>query len=287
MRVSYLALVVGVLWGTAYPITAIELRGYSAYEIALVRAILAAPTIAVLSGVSLGSILLKRKHFKEILLLSLLGMVTFSVMLNFGIEFSSSNETSFVIATYPLFTAVIARVLLREPLNKSKIIGLMIGLFGAFLIFNEGMQAASGHVFGEVAALCASLSNSLYLVLSRKLMVDTKADPSYLAFNSFIFSVPVLFVLSFPLHVSASAMKPDSILGLVWLGCVCSAIAYLLLNRALLHAPAATVTSSLMISPLVTVLATFILLAQLPTITQVTGSVLVIVGVAVAQIHSQ
>jgi drug/metabolite transporter (DMT)-like permease len=285
MKVSYLALIVGVLWGTVYPITALELKSYSAYDLALVRNTLATLTIAAISGSSLGNILLKRKHVKTILLVSLLGMVAFSILLNFGIEYSSPNEASFLVATYPLLTAIIAWIFLREPLNKSKVIGLVLGLTGAFLIFNEGMQAASGHVLGQVAALCAGLSFSLYLVISRKFFVATKVDPPYLTFNLYLLSVPMLYVLSFPLHVSASASNPSSILGLFWLGCVVSGGSYALLNRALLHAPAATVTSSLMISPFMTVLTTFILLAQLPTIAQIMGGALVVVGVVIAQIH--
>jgi drug/metabolite transporter (DMT)-like permease len=226
--------------------------------------------------------MLKRKHFKTILLVSLLGMVAWSIFLNFGIQYSSPNEASFLVATYPLLTAAIAWMLLREPLNKSKVIGLVLGLIGAFLIFNEGMQVASGHVLGQVAALCAGLSFALYLITSRKFVVATKVDPPYFTFNLYLLSVPMLFVLSFPFHVSASASNINSILGLVWLGCVVSGGSYVLLNRALLHAPAATVTSSLMISPSMTVLTTFILLAQLPTITQIIGAVLIAVGVIIA-----
>jgi drug/metabolite transporter (DMT)-like permease len=285
LKFSYPALVVGVLWGTVYPITGLELKSYSAYDLALARNILAMLTIAGISGLSLGNIQLKMKHFKTVLLLSLMGMVAWSILLNLGVEYSSPNEASFLIATYPLLTATIASILLREPLDKSKVIGLVLGLTGAFLIFNEGMQAASGHVLGQIAALCASLSFSLYLVLSRKLFVATEVDPQYVTFNSYLFSVPILYVLSYPFHVSASALTLSSILGLIWLGCVASGCSFVLLNRALLHAPAASVTSSLMIFPFMTVITTFILLGQLPTIAQIIGAFLVAVGVGIAQIH--
>jgi drug/metabolite transporter (DMT)-like permease len=285
MKVSYLALIVGVLWGSVYPITALELKSYTPYNLALVRNILATLTILAISGPSVGKVLLKRDHFKNILLASLLGMVAWAILVNFGVEYSSSNEASFLNATYPLLTAIIAWMLLREPLNKSEIFGLVLGLVGAFLIFNDGMQPASGHLLGQIAAVCAGLSFALYLVISRKFVVDTKVNPAYLTFNLYLLSVPMLFVLSFPLHVSASAWDTNSILGLVWLGCIVSGGSYVLLNRALLHAPAATVTSSLMISPFMTVITTFILLAQLPTIAQIIGGALIAVGVIMAQRH--
>jgi drug/metabolite transporter (DMT)-like permease len=145
-------------------------------------------------------------------------MVTWSILLNLGIEYSSPNEASFLVATYPLLAAAIAWILLREPLNRSELVGLVLGLTGAFLIFNEGTQVASGHVLGQIAALFASLSFSLYLVTSRKLFVATKIEPSYLTFNLYLLSVPMLYVLSFPLHVTASASNPSSILYLDLLG---------------------------------------------------------------------
>ena len=279
-----MALAAGILQGTVYPIVGLALRSFTPYEIAFARACLAALTIGLFSRMSSKRIFIRKQDFLMLCCASIFGTSIFYALQGYGVELASPNEAAFLMATYPLLASILAWVILKENLTPKKILGLILGLIGAFLIFTEGKSPSNFGwlpLLGRIAALGASLSWSLYVVASRKLTAHAKVDTYYFTFNSFLLSIPIMFYVSL---VSSATIIPrvDSIISLLWLGVCGSGVAFLLMNNALKEAKTSTVTSALMISPFVTVIVTIFLLGQWPTVPQLAGGALILLGVWIA-----
>lgn len=284
-----MALAAGILQGTVYPIVGLALRSFTPYEIAFARACLAALTIGLFSRMSSRRIIIRKQDFLILFCASIFGTSIFYALQGYGVELASPNEAAFLMATYPLLASILAWIILKENLTSKKILGLILGLIGAFLIFTEGKGLASYgwlSLLGRIAALGASLSWSLYVVASRKLIAHTKLDAYYFTFNSFLLSIPVMFSVSV---LSSTIIVPrvDSIISLIWLGVCGSGVAFLLMNNALKEAKTSTVTSALMIYPFVTVIVTILLLGQWPTMLQLAGGGLILSGVWIANFLPQ
>jgi drug/metabolite transporter (DMT)-like permease len=114
-----------VLQGTVYPVVDLALRSFTPSEIAFARVCLAALTIGVFSKSSSRRITIRKEDFFILCCASISGTSIFYVLQGYSVELASPNETSFLMATYPLLASILARVILgarypfKAPLNNS------------------------------------------------------------------------------------------------------------------------------------------------------------------------
>lgn len=114
---------------------------------------------------------------------------------------SSVPVTSALVYTQPIFTMIIAYFAGREKLNPAKILVILIGIIGVFLVTNIFYQQITT---GAIFALSAGLLYALYLFLKR---MEKPYAPFQLLFNTFLFSVPCILALGAALVVLIN--KPE------------------------------------------------------------------------------
>jgi len=106
--------------------------------------------------------------------------------------------TSALVYTQPIFTTIIAYLTGRERFNPRKILVILIGVVGVFLVTNIIFQQLT---LGAAFALSAGLLYAFYLFLKR---VEKPYAPFQLLFNTFLFSVPCILGLGAILRVVIS-----------------------------------------------------------------------------------
>jgi drug/metabolite transporter (DMT)-like permease len=79
-------------------------------------------------------------------------------------QYITSGLTSILFSTMPLTVAVLARIVLGDPLTVRKFAGIVIGTLGTIVIFHDGLSAGAPHSLWGIAAalgsaLCASVSS--------------------------------------------------------------------------------------------------------------------------------
>jgi DME family drug/metabolite transporter len=103
--------------------------------------------------------------------------------------------TSALVYTQPIFTTIIAYLAGREKFNPVKVLVILIGVVGVFLVTNIFFQQVT---LGAIFALSAGLLYALYLFLKR---AGKPYAPFQLLFNTFLFSVPCILGLGAVLTV--------------------------------------------------------------------------------------
>jgi DME family drug/metabolite transporter len=103
--------------------------------------------------------------------------------------------TSALVYTQPIFTTIIAYLAGREKINLVKILVILIGIVGVFLVTNIFFQQVT---LGAIFALSAGVLYALYLFLKR---AEKPYAPLQLLFNTFLFSVPCILGLGAVLTV--------------------------------------------------------------------------------------
>jgi len=126
---------------------------------------------------------------------------TFSIM---GIASTNPIHSSLLIMSTPIIVSVLAAIFLKESFGGNKVIGLLLGLTGAFILIKS--RATSGEVhpptmLGDVLILAGSVCYSTYLILIRK--VSKKYSP--ITILRFVFLFGALFSLPFSLQSFATA----------------------------------------------------------------------------------
>ena len=140
---------------------------------------------AVATAVGLGNVRLftslksiTARKWKNLILQSLIGVFLFRVFLTFGLSHTSAAEAGILIGTSPAITAVLTRMLLKEPLNGGKLAGIAATLAGMAILhgFPFALDAFSwAHLVGNLLVLGAAACESAFVIIARNMALrETK-----------------------------------------------------------------------------------------------------------------
>ncbi len=161
------ALAAVIIWGATFVATKIALRDVSPVTIIWLR--------FGMGVLILGAAVLLRRQFtlpkgREWAYFALLGFlgVTFHQWLQAtGLITAAATTTAWIVATIPVFTAILGWVFLRENLSPLRIFGMALATFGVLLIVSKGNLAylLSGTFgsYGDFLILIRPLTGQFFL----------------------------------------------------------------------------------------------------------------------------
>lgn len=272
-----LALLVVVLWGVNFIFIDFGLRDWPPLLLVAARF-----TLVVIPAIFF--VKFPRGDFRRILLIGV-----FMSAGQFGLLYTSmalglpAGLTSIVIQIQAAFTVLVAALALREIPNRRQIIGILIGLSGLGVI-GLSLQA-SVPIAAFLVALGASLSWAVGNVIARGVKQGTNGV-QMTVWSALVVPVP-LFLLSVlvdgPAEVAHALTHPTwgVVASVVYTAGCASLIGYVIWNSLLARFPASQVAPFSLLVPLVGVLSAWLVLGDRPTVAELIGGALLLLGVAV------
>ena len=147
---------------------------------------------------------IEKKDYGLLMIAGLLGITlnqTFSIM---GIASTNPIHSSLLIMSTPIIVTVLATIFLKESFGGNKIIGLLLGLTGAFILIKSRATSGEAHpptLLGDCLILAGSVCYSTYLILIRR--VSQKYSP--ITILRFVFLFGALFSMPFSLKSFTTA----------------------------------------------------------------------------------
>jgi len=272
-----------VVWGASFIATKIALMDMQPVTVVWVRF-----AIGVLI---LGIVVLVRKQFKlpkrsEILYFIVLGFlgITFHQWLqSTGLVISKASTTAWIVATTPLFIAMLSRIFLREKLNWAQIAGIGLATIGVLLVLNEGdissLSIGEFGNYGDFLILISAINWAVFSVISRRGLENHPA-----ALMMFYVMAAGWLMISIPFFTGTGvndlqSISFSSLLGVLFLGIFCSGIAYIFWYDALKSIPASQVGVFLYLEPLIAVILAAYLLGENIYLASLIGGILILIGV--------
>ena len=139
-------------------------------------------------------------HFK-LMGASLLGIVINQTFFILGVGHTSPANASILATSMPLWAMLLSAFILKDPLTKRKILGLVIGSVGAIsLILSSSTSASEQSSFvGDIFVVLAQISYASYVVL----------------YTKFIHKYPILTIMKWMFTYAAIFVIPISYLDLI------------------------------------------------------------------------
>jgi drug/metabolite transporter (DMT)-like permease len=281
---AYLEVTFAVLaWGASFIATKIALRDVAPVTVVWLRF---AMGVAIL-----GMAVAARRQFaipvlKDLAYFALLGFIgiTFHQWLqSTALQTSQASTTAWIVATTPIFIALLAWLFLHEKLGWQMALGIGLAAFGVLLVVSGGdFTAFSGGRFGapgDILILASALNWAVFSVLSRRGLQTHPATRMmfYVMAIGWLFT-SVQFFLG-PSLADISRLTFDGWLGIGFLGIFCSGLAYIFWYDALQALPASQVGAFLYLEPLVAVFVAALVLGEPLLWASLLGGLIILVGV--------
>lgn len=221
-----------------------------------------------------------RRDLPAIAAMAALAFPIYHIALNAGQRVVSPGVASILIATLPIFAAIIARLTLGERPGVRGWIGIAIAFGGVTLL----VTARNGHFELETAALfvvLSAMSGSGYMVLQRQL--TRRYTGLQLTVWGMWLGALALTPFAPALVEEVSAVSNETLLALAYLCVLPTALAYLLWAYVLKMLPAARATSLLYIVPPIAFTLAWLVAGVVPSMMDILCSGIVIAGVALVQ----
>ena len=270
-------------WGASFVATKIALREASPLTVIVLRFALGLGVLVLIAAARREFMLPQPGDLGWLVLLGLNGITVHQLLQANGLVTTSATNSGWIVALIPIFSALLAWLMLREPFGRLKILGLALATGGALLVISRG-QLGGGLLHipatpGDFLMLLSSLNWALFTVLSKRMM--GKLSPTLMVTYVMIFgwlAVLPLWAgargwLDLP-HLTAAGWG-----SVLFLGLLCSGVAYAFWYDALAVAGATQVATFLYLEPIVTVIVAASLIGEAVTWATLVGGAIILVGV--------
>jgi drug/metabolite transporter (DMT)-like permease len=177
-----------------------------------------------------------RRHVGYLSLTAFLGVTVFNTLIYIAAHTSKALNLSLIALCSPVFMILFARLFLRDPFTRRRLIGLLTATFGVVLLITNGqLQRLTGLTFshGDVWMLLAAAIFAAYSILVR----IKPADLTPVVFVGSTFILGLLFLAPWFIweltEVRVINFSPTALGSIVYLGVGPSLLAFLCWNRAI------------------------------------------------------
>ncbi|HFK6167145.1 TPA: DMT family transporter [Staphylococcus aureus] len=268
-----------ILWGSAFPMIKIALNDFSAESLSAFRLILA--TIILLPFVIIKKLPTPElRDIPVIFILGFCGFVIYHTALNFGETLISAGISGILVSTTPIFSSALAYIFLKEHFSKWNWLSSLVAFIGRSIISISKDDYTTINVLGVFIILLASFSESLYFTFQKKYIEKY----GFIAFTLYTIMASSPFMLIFIPEIinDIHGATFTSIVSVLYLAIFPTIIPYVLLAYIVKSVGVSDATMSLYLTPIVSLLLSYLFLDELPTTLAIIGVIITLLGVSLS-----
>lgn len=226
------------------------------------------------------------RDWVHIFLLAIVGVSGLGLLQAYGLIYTSAINTGWIIAINPILITVAAHIFLGEAITDRKIVGILLGFFGIFLIITKGVFSLSllrsGSTLGDLLVFASAIAWTTFTVGGKGFLSR---------FNS-LSSITAIMMSGFLILLPLSLLKggwgnlihlsPLTWMGVLFLGIFCSGLGYLFWYSALERRDSGAVAMYLYLEPLVTLIGAALFLGEPIYCVTLVGGAMTLGGVYLA-----
>ena len=216
-------------------------------------------------------------------LLGLIGITFHQWLQSTGLLTARATTTAWIVATIPVFMALLGWLVLHEKLTRRQIVGILLAGVGVLVILSKGdlKQIFLGRfgTIGDFLILVSAPNWAVFSALSRRGLRQYPAALMifFVMLFGWIFS-SFLFLIK-PGFSAILAIQPQSWAGILFLGIFASGLAYVTWYDALQVLPVAQAGAFVYIEPFVTVLVAAWVLREPFGLMELLGALTILAGI--------
>ncbi|WP_339663516.1 EamA family transporter [uncultured Polaribacter sp.] len=132
-----------VIWGSTYLFNKIAVTELSPFFLASIRFLVAGSLIMIIAKALKKSLVITKKQLLNTSISGFLFLVYGNGVFVWALKYVDSGFAALLAATQPLFVLLLLRLIDQKPMQKKSIIGVLLGVFGMYLLVSQKEIAVS------------------------------------------------------------------------------------------------------------------------------------------------
>lgn len=268
------------LWGASFVATKSLLDILSPLGIIYIRLTLGVIFSFFVALLRKHNFALKKNDLKGIFILALISILHLWIQVT-GMQYTTASNTGWIIGIIPVIMAIMGFLIYKETMTNIQLLGASISFIGLLVLISKGDLSSLNFIsnYGDLLVLGSAFTWSIYSFYGKKVTLDY--PPSLTILYLFI---TMLLLLS-PVTLNSELFNTLKMLStinwgaLLFLGLLCSGLAYILWAEAMNELPANRVGAFLYLEPFVTVFTAWLLLNEEISLLMMVSGVVIIFGV--------
>jgi drug/metabolite transporter (DMT)-like permease len=271
------------IWGINFVVMKIAFDELAPLLFNALRLTLAALLLLVVLWIREGWQPMPRRDWLKLAGLGLLGNTFYQVPFILGLELTTAGNSSLLIATIPVWAALLARLLGWERISWRIWMGIGLSFAGVLLVTSASSpeEVATGrpHFWGDVLTLLAAICWAAYTVFSKDVLI--RYSPLRVSALTLAVGIVGLWIIALPSVLSTHWVEPA---GWVWgailySGGLSIALSYVIWAAGVKHIGAARTAIYNNLVPVVTFIAAYVALRQPLGALEILGGAVVLTGI--------
>jgi drug/metabolite transporter (DMT)-like permease len=270
-----------VVWGSTYLFNKIAVTELSPFFLASIRFSVAGILMIFLAFILKQPLKITKKQFFNSMIASFFFLIYGNGVFVWALRYVDSGFGALMASTQPLFVLFLLRLIDRKPFQKKSIIGIILGMFGMYLLVSQKeLITSEGTLLGVFMILTCVLSWSYGSVfvskadLPKSFMVTTGYQMLVAGFVLFLASLSFNEVWLSPLYWSTN-VQISMILLIVFGGIV----AFTAFNYLLKNVSTEKVSTSAYVNPVIALFMGWYFLEETLTTQSIVASCILLTGV--------
>ena len=280
MKKVYMAPLMGTFlcWGSLYVVSKIALKTVPPVTLLALRYIVAIPVLFVILALR-GK--LTRMTRKDVMIAAAIGVTGYFMsfcLQMLGISRLTGSISSLLGAMNPIFIPVLASFYLKEELTRSKVLCVAVSMLGVVMIIGVN---GTVDILGALLMLVSVFLWSTTSIIIRR--ISGKYDPMQIAMLGMVFALPLTGAwAALELKTAAFSLPLESLLAVLFMGIVGTAVAHTLWNTSLSLMDASFCSMFYPMQPLVSSILGVLILGETVTLNFVIGGIVICCGIVAA-----
>lgn len=281
----YLALFcVAFFWGTTFLAIRVGVETIPPFLLAGIRNLISGTIIFCYLVSQKKLVRVNSKQFLRALLLSLLMIVLANGLTTYSEKYITSGLASLISTLSPFFVLVLNLLLGYEKLSAKTILGIFLGMFGIFLIYQSSLSdlLIPEYRQGVFAILLAIVAWATGTVVTKKGSKNSLTILMNVAVQMIIAGI-ILTTIQFCItpNIATSTWSTRSIFGMIYLALFGSVVGYVAFSYLITQWPSTKVTVLSYVNVVVALFLGWLLLDEIITGRIIVATILIISGVIV------
>lgn len=273
------------VWGTTFIATKVLLVHFQPIEILFFRFVLGLAALTVVYPKPIRRTTAKREV--TFAAAGLTGITLYYLLENIALTCTKTANVGVIVSVAPFFTALLTAVVTRDksPLSLQFFVGFLLAM-GGICLTSFGSGGVEFHPLGDGMALLAAAVWAVYSVLIRRIgafgYTAVQTTRRVFAYGT-LFMIPALFFFDFNWDLTRLSNIGD-LLNLLFLGLGASAAGFAVWSFAVKRLGAVTTSVYIYMIPVVTVVASALVLHEPLTLQTIVGTLLTLLGLVLSQV---